>query len=332
MKTRTWWIGCSSLLLMGATTQCGGAAPAVVSPQQAADSVPSTDDAGNGCPEAPSLSLVLPISTPQGVRWMLHEREVERQGVLFAQDSEEGARPLTQAEAKDHGAPAQPSVVWVYLQDEAPPCRMESGAPWAVHHGDGPLTSHVFSELAGDCTLVEDNLSYLALRGVEEARGCRFHSLSRMAADEDGTGEPPLPEVVKAILPSHGCEGDGCFRWMAHGTRVDSGAGIYEVSAVWIQPLESDEPPCAAPFDGFHGTYYSETRDGAWREIPEVTGVRGVFYDRGGLRAVVTDVRGVLGLLLPSEGGVPRPVWQQRYMTWNEENRTPLEDIQPSCL
>lgn len=331
MKIRACWIGPSSLLLTWAMAGCGGGTPVAASPSQAAGAPPSVDDAGNVCPDSPSMSVVLPISTPDGVRWMMHERDLDRQDVLFPVDSEEGARRLTQAEAKEHGAPLESSVVWVYLQDEAPPCRMQSGVAWAVHHGDAGLRTHVFSELTGDCALVEDVPSYLVLRGVDEARGCRFHGLPRIGADEDGKGEPPLPEAVKAVLPPHRCEGDGCFRWMAHGTRVDDGAGVYEVAAVWIQPLEGDEPPCAAPFDGFHGVFYSDARDGAWREIPDVTGVRGVLYDRGGLRAVVTDSRGFLGLLLPSDGGL-RPLWQQRYMTWNEENRTPLEDIQPSCL
>lgn len=334
MKIRACWIGCSGLLLMWAMAGCGAGNPPP-SPPPSSPKVaepPSVDDTGNLCPDAPSMSVALPISTPEGVRWMMHEREMEDQDVLFPRDSEEGARRLTQAEAKQHGPTSASLAVWVYLQDEAPPCRMESGAPWAVRHGDAELRTHVFSELTGDCALVEDVPSYLVLRAVDEARGCRFHGLPRIGADADGKGEPPLPEAVKAVLPPHRCEGDGCFRWMAHGTRVDDGTGVYEVAAVWIQPLEGDEPPCAAPFDGYHGVFYSAAREGAWREIPDVTGVRGLLYDRRGLRAVVTDARGVLGLLLPSDGGVPRPHWQQRYMTWNEENRTPLEDIQPSCL
>jgi len=334
MRSSTCWQGCLLVTLVGVTTHCGTVPPArqaTTGPEAVQPAVSGTGDVENLCPDTPMLAVAMRVSTPEGGRWMLHEREAVRQGELFPADADEGARPMSEGEAKAHGASAAGLPVWVYLSDEAPPCRMETGAPWAVHYGDGPLRTHVFSELAGACELDEQAPSYLVVRGVEEARGCRMHALPLMAADEEGTGVTPVPEAVKKILPPNRCEEPKCFRWIALGGHVDGGAGVYEVGAVWVQPVEGDDPPCAAPFDGFHGVYFQASTGAPWQEVPEVTGVRALMYDRRGLRAVITDAGGILGLLSVGKDGLQR-AWEQRYVSWNEENRSRIEEIQPSCL
>jgi hypothetical protein len=55
------------------------------------------------------------------------------------------------------------------------------------------------------------------------------------------------------------------------------------------------------------------------------------MYDRRGLRAVITDAGGILGMLSVGKDGLLR-TWEQRYVSWNEENRSRIEEIQPSCL
>lgn len=332
----TCWQGCLLLTLAGVTAHCGAASRAPqAGPAKGTEAVPpaasGTEDLDNLCPDNPTVAVALRVSTPEGGRWMLHEREAARKGELFPAGADEGARRMSDAESKAHEAPAAGVPVWVYLSDEAPPCRMQTGAPWAVHYGDGALQTHLFSELLGTCELDDQAPSYLVVRGVEEARGCRMHALPLMAADEDGTGATPLPEAVKKVLPDNRCEGPKCFRWIAFGGHVDSGAGVYEVGAVWVQPPEGDDPPCAAPFDGFHGVYFQASAGAPWNEVPEVTGVRALMYDRRGLRAVVTDAGGVLGLLSVGTDGLQR-AWEQRYVSWNEENRSRIEEIQPSCL
>ncbi|HQF26608.1 MAG TPA: hypothetical protein PL065_24305, partial [Polyangiaceae bacterium] len=92
-----------------------------------------------------------------------------------------------------------------------------------------------------------------------------------------------------------------------------------------------DEPACAAPFDGFHGVYFQPTSNAPWQEIPEVTGVRSMFFDRRGLRGIVTDAEGVLEVFVVGPNGLQK-VSEQRYMSWNEENRGRIEEIQPSCF
>ncbi|HNS97413.1 MAG TPA: hypothetical protein PLJ27_03370 [Polyangiaceae bacterium] len=323
------------LLSPMAMIHCGTSLP----PSKIVDSKPVSgsaavgdrDDSANVCPEVPIVSMVLRISTPNGSRWMVHERQASRQDEFFPGVAEEMARPMTEGEAKQNGMASVGSTVWVYTNDEAPPCGMQAGAPWAVHYGDGALRTHLFMELSGQCPLDDQAPSYLAIRGVQEARGCRMHSLPVMAADEQGVGSTVMPADVRKLLPDNHCEEPKCFRWIALGGHVDGGAGIYEVGAVWIHPVEGDEPACAAPFDGFHGVYFQPTSNAPWQEIPEVTGVRSMFFDRRGLRGIVTDAEGVLEVFVVGPNGLQK-VSEQRYMSWNEENRGRIEEIQPSCF
>jgi hypothetical protein len=313
---------------------CGGASPHTSEPATPAAAAASASApaaaADQGCPVEPDVSMVLPVTTKDGLRWMVHEREVEGDDVLLG-ESDGDARLLTSEEAGKFVS-SQPTAVWVYVKDEAPPCRMEIGAPWAIQHGDGPPTTHIAYELTGNCPLDRDAFSYVALRGVEEPLGCRLHKLPTIGSDENGTGTPPVPKEVAAVLPDQKCEEPGCFRWLYLGAHVDQGAGIFEVAAVWIHPPEGDDPACSAPFDGFHGVFFRSGRDAAWRELPGTQDVRALMYDERGLHAVLTDSHGVLGLFKTAGDDLPVKSSERRYMSWNEENRSQIEELEPSCL
>lgn len=321
-----WWMAWTGVCVIA----CGGATTEPTEPQAGAPPSAARQaeaKADNGCPPQPDVAVLLPIRTSEETRWMMHARQVEAPDM----PAEATPRRLSPEELQQLGVPPEGGALWVFFREEAPPCRMEAGAPWVAALGDGPAEPYVLYEVDGDCSLDADRESYLALCGERDVRGCRSHGLPTIASDETGQGKP-VPREVQAVLPDEECDGAGCFRWIYKGVKLDGGEGVYELAAVWVHPPEGDDPPCAAPFDGFRSAYYRPGSSAAWQPIPGAQDVRAVLYDPRGLHAVVTDSRGVLGLHAPGGDGALAEVWRSRYTSWNEESQTPLGELEPSCL
>lgn len=315
----------------GGQQATGGAATPETKPAPASAGEPVRETGeGQGCPEEPRVTVLLSVTTPEGQAWMMHERQLEESDDP-PDDEGTDARKLSEQEARALEVPEQGGPVWVFFEEEAPPCRMEAKAPWVVRVGDGPPASQLVYEVEGACRLSHDQGSYLALRSGEPVGACRSHGLPTVVSDEAGEGKA-VPEAMQAVLPANECKGEKCFRWILRSVHLEGGTGLMEASAVWIHPPEGDDPPCAAPFDGFHEVFLQADRQAPWEPVPGLRDVRALLYDKRGLRAVVTDARGLLELWTANGQGSLEQVWRKPYTSWNEENQTPMDAIQPSCL
>ena len=334
MKPMSWCSRAGLVATAAVMAACAGQppvprGPALPEPSATAEPERETGE-GAGCPDEPDVTVLLSLEVSKEQRWMMHERQIEGADDPLA-DSEVDARKLSVEEAKALSLSEQGGTLWVFFEAEAPACRMETGDPWAIRIGDGAPVTQIAYEVEGTCRLSHEQGSYLAMRSNEAMGGCRSHGLATVDSDEEGAGKQ-VPAALQAVLPANQCEGEKCFRWILRDVHLDGGLGLMEAAAVWIHPPEGDDPPCAAPFDGFHEVFLQLDRQAAWKPVAGMSDVRSLFYDARGLRAVVADARGMLELWVPNEQGELDQVWRKPYMSWNEENQTPMDMIQPSCL
>jgi hypothetical protein len=262
------------------------------------------EDSPRDCPDDLDVRIAVRAQSPAGESvWLLHEAIVPNGATVFG-DGEAGWKKLSRQAAVELGAKAKTDPVWVYVSDNVPPCRMTVQGHWAVQSPDKQPWVRVAEELAGECPIPQTQRQVLALQQSSPPNECLMASSQTLG----GSSEPAtqtegltFPEPFLSAMEPSTCLTPACrLDWHLAGTHSAAGFSVLELT-VSRAVSELDKTDQSWSITDYYSLFIKAGPSDPIRSWPDVAGYRGVFYDRRGIRVLLTDEAGVVDTYGPPD-------------------------------